>query len=167
MPVPTQLLTFWLAFARDAGVTDDARFYEAFRFGDSEVMAHDLADLVLRGVKRATAASLWSVEAEGKRLPQPGDLSIVTNWIHEPLCVIETKAVTVLPFREVTAEFAACEGEGDMSLAYWQIAHRQFFSRECANAEREFSDTMLVVCENFSLVYPRRTVRSAQPLERL
>ncbi|MGR4868778.1 ASCH domain-containing protein [Variovorax sp. LARHSF232] len=74
--------------------------------------------------KRATATSLWSLE----RLPAPGDLSIVTNWSGAPLCIIETLAVDVVPFNEVGAEFAATEGEGDGSLAYWQEAHRPYFA---------------------------------------
>lgn len=153
MPIPPHLAPFWSAFAQSTGVADDARIFEAFCFGDSEQMANELAGLVLRGIKRATAGAMWSFEAEGKRLPQPGDLSIVTNWSGRPLCVIETQTVEVVPFREVTAEFAATEGEGDGSLSYWQSAHRAFFGRECAGAGRAFTETMLVVCERFAVVY--------------
>lgn len=153
MPVPAHLAAFWSAFAKTAGGVDEARFYEAFFFGDSQALADDLAPLVLRGTKRATAASLWSFEAEGKRLPRPGDLSIVTSWSGEPLCVIETRAVDVMPFKQVGAEFAATEGEGDGSLAYWQEAHRAYFSRECARAGRSFSEDMPVACERFEVVY--------------
>lgn len=157
MPIPTHLSGFWSEFAKATGGADEERFYEAFFFGDSEEMAADLAALVLQGTKRATAAALWSHEAEGKRLPKPGDLSIVTNWAGQPLCVIETQSVEVAPFHEVTAEFAATEGEGDGSLAFWQRAHREFFSRECAAAGREFTDSMQVVCERFAVRYRHST----------
>lgn len=46
-----------------------------------------------------------------------------------------------------------CTTEGDGSLLYWQSAHRAFFGRECASAGREFTETMLVVCERFAVVY--------------
>lgn len=160
MPIPAHLSEFWSEFAKTDGGADEERFYEAFFFGDSEELANELAALVLQGTKRATAAALWSYEAEGQRPPQPGDLSIVTDWAGQPLCVIETQAVEVVPFREVTAEFAATEGEGDGSLAFWQRAHREFFSRECAAADREFTESMLVVCERFALRY-RRSVSGA------
>jgi uncharacterized protein YhfF len=153
MPVPAHLTAFWNAFIKSTGGVDEARFYEAFFFGDSENLANELAALVQTGVKRATAAAVWSFDAEGKRLPVPGDLSIVTNWSGEPLCIIETRAVDVLPFAEVSAEFAATEGEGDGSLSFWQAAHRQYFTRECARADREFSENMLVACERFRVVY--------------
>jgi uncharacterized protein YhfF len=153
MPVPTHLSAFWGDFARTASGANEERFYEAFFFGDSEEMANGLAELVLRGTKRATAGALSRYEAEGQRLPQPGDLSIVTSWSGHPLCVIETQSVEVVPFREVTSEFAATEGEGDGSLSFWQRAHRESFSRACAAAGKEFSESMLVVCERFAMVY--------------
>ena len=56
-------------------------------------------------------------------LPKAGDLSVVTNWARTPLCVIETQRVEIVPYEEVSADFAATEGEGDGSLRYWQQAH--------------------------------------------
>jgi len=153
MPIPAHLAAFWNAFDKSTGGADETRFYEAFFFGDSENMADELVALVLRGIKRATAGAVWTYEAEGKRLPMPGDLSIVTSWSGEPLCVIETRAVDVLPFAEVSAEFAATEGEGDGSLSFWRAAHRQYFTRECAKAGRQFAESMLVACERFDVVY--------------
>lgn len=153
MAIPQHLRDFWNAFASATGKADEDRFYEAFHFGDSEELAHELAALVLQGTKRATTGSVWSFEAEGKPAPRVGDLSIVTHWSGEPLCVIKTLAVEMVPLSEVTAEFAAIEGEGDGSLAFWQQGHRDYFIRECAQAGRPFSEHMLVACECFEVVY--------------
>lgn len=151
---PTRAVAdFWHAFAKASGRTDDAHFHEAFCFGDSQALSDALAMLVVAGVKRATAAAVWPVEAQGKRLPAPGALSVVTNWAGKPLCVIETLAVDVVPFHRVTAEFAALEGEGDGSLAFWREAHRPYFARECARAGRSFAEDMPVACERFRVVY--------------
>lgn len=152
-PVPARLVPFWAEFARFSGGVGEDRFHEAFSFGDGEALADELAELVLRGVKRATASSLWSYEDQAKPIARPGDLSIVTNWAGEPLCVVRTDSVEVVPFREVTAEFARAEGEGDGSLSFWRQAHRRYFSRECARTGREFSEDMLVACERFTVVY--------------
>lgn len=151
--IPAHLSDFWNAFADSIGGVDDALFYEVCVFGDSEDLANELAELVLRGIKRATAGSVWSCEVEGRRLPVPGDLSIVTNWSGSPLCIIETEAVELVPFSEVSSEFAATEGEGDGSLSFWRDAHRQYFTRECARAGRQFSENMPVACERFKVVY--------------
>jgi len=66
---------FWADFLAMAGGDASARFYESFHFGDSEMLADELAALVLVGAKRATASLLWSFEVDGKPLPKPGDLS--------------------------------------------------------------------------------------------
>lgn len=153
MPIPSNIASFWNAFTAAVSGVDDARFYEAFSFGDDESMANELAELVLRGTKRATTAAVWTFDAEGKRLPAPGDLSVVTNGSGQPLCIIETRAVDVMPFHAVKPEFAAVEGEGDGSLAFWQSVHRDFFTRECVRAGRSFTDDMLVACERFDVVY--------------
>jgi len=98
---------FWADFLAMAGGDASARFYESFHFGDSEMLADELAALVLVGAKRATASLLWPFEVDGKPLPKPGDLSIVERWSGEPICVIETSAVAIVPFDEVGPEFAA------------------------------------------------------------
>ncbi|MFO1245031.1 MAG: ASCH domain-containing protein [Ramlibacter sp.] len=153
MPIPPHVAQFWRAFATADSRATEERFYEAFFFGDSAALANELAELVLRGTKRATAAALWTFEAQAKRVPEPGDLSVVTDWSGNPLCVIETKSIEVMPFHEVSADFAATEGEGDGSLLFWRQAHTEYFSRECARAGREFSEGMLVVCERFEVVF--------------
>lgn len=158
MPVPSHLRAIWTDFAAACGGVDEGRFYDAFSFGDTAAMADELAALVLAGVKRATTGALWAYEVEGQRLAQAGDLSVVTDGAGRPLCVIETRSVEVMPFGAVGADFAAIEGEGDGSLAFWQDAHRAYFSRECAAAGRTFSESMPVVCEVFEVVY-RPSVR--------
>lgn len=144
---------FWAEFCRQVDGVDDALFYEAFCFGDSQSLAEELAGLVLTGRKRATAGALWSFEADDKRLPRPGDLSVVTAWDGTPLCVIRSSQVQVMPFDAVPAAFAAAEGEGDGSLAFWRRAHSAYFGRECARIGRSFSTDMPVCCEHFELVW--------------
>jgi uncharacterized protein YhfF len=154
LPIAPALRDYWSAYASLVGPIPAERFYEAFYFADSEAVANELGQLVLAGTKRATAALVWDLEAEAKRPPVPGDLSIVTNWKGEPLCIIETRSVQVLAFDEVDAAFAAAEGEGDGSLRYWRDEHWAYFSRECARIGREPTPTMTVLCERFAVVYP-------------
>jgi uncharacterized protein YhfF len=151
---PPETPPFWQSFLASAPEYEASRFYESFYFADSEAVANHLADLVLCGVKRATAALVWGLEAEGKAPPRAGDLSIVTDWPGKPICVIETESTEVVPFDEVTAEFAATEGEGDKTLEYWRKEHWAYFSRECSQIAREPSAKMPILCEIFRVVYP-------------
>lgn len=157
MTLPERYRDYWAGFEALRGAGCEERFYEAFHFDDSERVANELAALVLAGRKRATASLLWVCEMEQKPVPAAGDLSIVTDWAGEPLCIIESWRVEVVPYAEVTEAFAAREGEGDLSLDYWRRVHWEYFSRECERIGRSPVETMPVVCESFEVVYSEAT----------
>lgn len=144
---------FWDEFRRARPDVPEAP-PDAWQFGDSEELADSLAALVLAGTKRATAGLLWEYEDEGTPVPVPGQLEIILDGRDVPVGVLEYTAVEIVPFGEVTAEFAATEGEGDGSLTWWRDAHWRYFSRRCAVLGREPSEDMPVVCERFRLVWP-------------
>ena len=154
---PSCITTFWEAFRAEFGRDDSTVLFEAFHFADNESDANALAALVLAGAKRATASLVWSFEKDGRSPPKPGALSIVTYWDGSPACVIETLEVEVLPFDQVGAAFAASEGEGDGSLAYWRRVHWAYFGRECARIGREPTLDMPVACERFRVLYRGKT----------
>jgi len=149
-----QAVICWAHFKSRNPSVDDSRLYDVFCFGDSEALADELGSLVVAGTKRATAGSIWSLEAEGKSPPRPGDYSIVTTWSGRPLCIIETLSIEIIPFKSVGADFASTEGEGDGSLQFWRNAHKAYFSRECGRLGRAFSEDMPVVCERFQIALP-------------
>lgn len=153
MNIPASIASFWHKFQESINDDTSDRFYEAFHFDDNEVHANDLAQLVLAGRKRATASLLWTYEIQDKPLPFSGALSVVTDWHGTPLCVIESTAVDTVPFNQVTAEFAAIEGEGDQSLEFWRNVHWQYFSRECERLNKQPTQEMPVLCEQFEVVY--------------
>ena len=154
MDVPAHLQAYWRAFAATWPEDPTPRFFEAFHFDDNEPSANELAQLVLAGRKRASAGLVWSFEAAGMPLPRLGDLSVVTDWQGAPVCIIETRQVDIVPFDQVSAEFAATEGEGDGSLAFWRRVHQAYFERECGRLGRAPGPDMPVVCERFAVVYP-------------
>ena len=153
MSIPPSIVSFWQLFCAEAGANRSAQFYEAFHFDDNEPSANELAGLVLAGIKRATAGLAWAAEIEGMQPPEPGALSVVTYWNGEPACVIETLRVEVVPFEQVSREFAATEGEGDGSLEHWRRVHWESFGRACARIGREPSKSMPVQCERFNVIF--------------
>ena len=153
MNIPAHMASFWQSFVQSQVEDPTPRFFEAFHFDDNEPGANELAQLVLVGTKRATAGLVWSFEAASVPLPKVGDLSVVTDWAKKPLCVIETRQIDVVSYDQVSAEFAATEGEGDGSLQHWQEAHWAYFGRECQRMGRLRDPKMPVVCERFEVVF--------------
>lgn len=154
---------FWTRFRAHAlrtGFLAPVRYGHAEYFGDGEAMASELAELVLRGDKTATAGLLWEYEAEGAEPPKPGGYSVLTDFGGRPLAVLRTLRVEVRPFDEVDAAFAFAEGEGDRTLEYWRSGHWAFFTRVCAHIGREPDPKMPIVCERFEVSFRERPASS-------
>ena len=139
----------WQAYKKiNPKIGDDI---DAWAFGD---LADELADLVLRGEKTATASAYELYKLENEPLPQAGSFDVILDSQDRAVCIVEITKVSVLPFNEVSAEHAFKEGEGDKSLAYWQQFHQAFFTECLAEAGLEFSQETGVVLEEFRKVYP-------------
>ena len=126
---------------------------DAFAFGDSPALANELAALVQAGRKRATASLPIEFTAVGDPLPAAGEVSIVLLADGTPVAIIELLEVRHVPFQAVDAAFAADEGEGDGSLAWWQAAHRRYFGRVSARLGGHFDETTPVICRRFRVVW--------------
>ena len=124
---------------------------DAWAFG---ALADELAELVLRGEKTATASTYELYKLENEPLPQAGSFDVILDSQDKAGCIIEITKVSVVPFNEVLAEHAFKEGEGDKSLAYWQQVHQEFFTECLAEAGLEFSQETGVVLEEFRKAYP-------------
>lgn len=140
----------WIDFSEKNNINDCE--YSAWAFGGDP---DPLARLVLEGKKTATASAYPLYEIENESLPEAGEYSIVLDSNDNAVCVIRTKEVYVIPFRNVTPEHAYKEGEGDKSLEFWRDVHQKFFSDCLEEAGLEFSQDMKVVCEEFEVVYSR------------
>lgn len=127
--------------------------YSSWHFCDNESDANELALLVISGIKKATASLYLSYEFENDDLPKVGNYSIITNWNGVAQCIIKTTNIDIVPYKDVTEEFAATEGEGDKTLEYWRNCHWDYFSREMKENNQEPNENMLVVCEKFNVVF--------------
>jgi uncharacterized protein YhfF len=146
-----QIEQFWKEYLRlHPGAGDH---YEAWAFGDSPEMADELLDLVLREIKTGTSSNYALYELDGETPPRVGNYSILLNGEGQPKAVIVITKVDILPFSEVGSEFAYTEGEGDRTLDYWRTVHEDFFSREGNSRNIAFDHGMIVLCENFKVVY--------------
>jgi uncharacterized protein YhfF len=143
---------FWQAYVDHAGLA--GADYQVVAFGDGPAMASELADLVLSGIKRATA-SLVRDYADGQA-PRPavGDWVVVIDGAATPCCIWRTTAIEIGPLATVDARFAWDEGEGERTREWWLAAHRRYFGRQAAREGFAFDDTIETVFERFTVVWP-------------
>ncbi|GAA3314207.1 hypothetical protein GCM10020219_027890 [Nonomuraea dietziae] len=118
----------------------------------------ELNDLVLSGAKTGTAGLLeHDYRAEDEELERAGErLALVDD--DQPIAVIEVTAVEVVPFGEVTWEFADSEGEGYRSVEHWADSHRRFWN----SLGHTVDPATEIVCVSFRLVEPEVLSDAAQ-----
>ncbi len=123
--------------------TGNWRSLPRFPFGDGPELADELLNLILAGTKRATC---WSA-AEGSKNAVVGERWVVEDGSGCPRAVLETIELCTERFNNVSEDFAAAEGEGDLSLTYWRDAHESYFTKNGG-----FDPEMLLWCERFELI---------------
>lgn len=126
----------------------------AWHFCDNQADADECVRLVLAGKKRATSPAVWELEHLDEKMPEPGDLNIITDWEGVPRCIIQTTHVEILPFYEVPALHTFREGEGDRTLAYWRAVHWEYYNRILQESRYKPTRDMPIVCERFRMVFP-------------
>ena len=146
---------FWAEFLGENPQIEPATPYQVWYFSNNSQSARDLAGLVMSGKKIATASLKAVNEIEPEKAPIDDGYSVVTTFEGEPLCVIQTTEIRHIPFNEVDAGFAFDEGEGDQTLDDWRKAHRSYFSREAPQYGLTFTETSVICCERFRMLYPK------------
>ena len=134
-------------------INNSGKTYESWNFCNNEKDANELAGLVKKGIKKATASLHCLYEIENELIPEVGDYAVITNWKGVAQSIIQITSINTIPFKEVTEELAAKEGEGDKTLSFWRKVHRKVFTLELKEYSKKFSEDMLVVCEEFAVVY--------------
>jgi uncharacterized protein YhfF len=116
-----------------------------------------LIGAILDGRKVTTTSLALEYEIEHVTLPCVGQRSIVVDSNHQPVCVIETVEVLIVPLGDVGYQHVVDEGEGHATVSEWRSGHESFWrSKEMidslGNATFILDDATPVVLERFRVV---------------
>ena len=85
-------------------------------------------------------------------IPISGELYIVVDNNDEPVCVIETQSIEIIPFEEISWQMAKLEGE-DNSFEEWKNKQIAIISDEGDILGFEFSTDIRMVFQTFTVIY--------------
>jgi uncharacterized protein YhfF len=153
MNISKEITNYWDRFQKEKGITSS--FVSAWSFGDNPELADELLELVLTGKKTGTATLVIELEKEGDKMPEIGDYNIILDGKGKPSAIIRTISVKIKPFNQVEEEYAYSEGEDDRTLESWKREHWKYWTRKSQKLGFTMKEGLLVICENFELVYPR------------
>lgn len=129
-------------------------------FGDSAELADELLGEVMHGVKRGTSSLANEYAYYNEEEPKAGNHWVICDGRGEPQIIVKVLSVERSSFFEVSEEFAAAEGEGDLSLAYWRREHEVFWKRTQAAIGRDWSPEITtqpgeeLLLERFAVCWP-------------
>ena len=144
-------MEYWESYQKEKGITSS--FVDAWSFGDNPDLADELLALVLSGKKTGTATLVIELEKEGLKMPEIGDINIILDGKGHPAGIIRTISIIIKPFNKVDEKFAYSEGEDDRTLESWRREHWIYWTRVGKTLDFEMKEDLLVVCENFELIY--------------
>lgn len=147
-----EIEAFWLDCQRRCNVK--VAGFAATALGPTRALADELALLVRSGVKRAHATLRREFEKDLEPLPGPGDLLVVLDGAGHPRAIVRNTHVELRLFSQIDDEFAFAAGEGDLTLQWWLVAHRQQWSEQAEREGFEIGESSELVLEYFELVWP-------------
>jgi len=143
---------YWNNFLIETGRSLDEKCAGDLHFEAKGFVGDELISLVLSGKKTALFLSFATFSIDQEPLPVSGELYIILDRSENPVCVIETESVNIIPFNEVTWSMAQKEGE-DESLDQWREKKREYLEDEGAILGFEFSMDIKLVYQTFKVVY--------------
>ncbi len=146
----------WKDFTESNPEFKDSEMPESWYFHNNENDANRLAELVVKGKKKAgSGLYLWYEEA-GADLPKIGTKNIITDFEGKALAIIVTKSVDTIPFNHISKEYAEIDmGTEIEPLLKWKKAHWDFFVSTMEESGNKPTEEMLVVCERFEKIWPK------------
>ncbi len=152
MSYSKEILDFWEEVKNETGITGG--FVDAWGFGDNPDLMDELLGYVLKGIKQTSTDLLKESELEGWPTNHEGEYNIILDGKDQPAAVIKTVSVRRVKYRDVDADHAYLEGEGDRTLETYFMEHDKYYKRRGEALGFEFNKDMLVDLVRFELVYP-------------
>jgi uncharacterized protein YhfF len=113
--------------------------------GSTPASADEGARAIIEGVKSATSSPLW--DFPDGCIPYAGALSVLLDGQGKALAIVETVSVEIMPFDQVSEEFAFAYGEGDRSLAWFRQEIGRWYERSAARNGNTFTSGTPIICE--------------------
>ncbi|MEC6748108.1 ASCH domain-containing protein [Marinilactibacillus sp. XAAS-LB27] len=152
----TDIEKYWHSYAESNGLT--LKTPDSWMFGDgSKALGDELVNLVLSGKKTGTCAAKESYIVEKEAIPKVGQYDIILNGDSKPVAIIKYTKIEEIPMNQVSKAFAISEGEGDLTYEYWYKEHEIFFINEFRDYGLTYTPEIILVCQNFEVVFPNIT----------
>ena len=147
----------WQSFTESNPEFKDTEMPESWFFHNNEKDANRLAELIVKGKKKAGSGLYeWYEEADAD-LPIIGTKHIITDFDGKARAIIEIRKVDTIRFNQISKEYAELDmGTKIEALKKWKKAHWDFFANAMKESGTNPTKDMLIVCEQFETIWTEK-----------
>ncbi|RVL95607.1 ASCH domain-containing protein [Sinorhizobium meliloti] len=113
--------------------------------GSTPASADEGVRVIIEGIKTATSSPLW--DFPDGCIPFEGALSVLLDGQGKARAILETVSVEIIPFDQVSEDFAFAYGEGDRSLTWFRNAIGRWYEDYAAKSGAAFTRETRIICE--------------------
>jgi uncharacterized protein YhfF len=122
-----------------------ARHFLPMFIGTTPDTADEGAAAILNGTKTLTSSPFWEF-ADG-RIPFVGTLSMLLNGSRQPVAIVETTRIEIMPFNAISDELAFAYGEGERTAVWWRKAMGDWYRGSASRYGVEFREEAPIIWE--------------------
>ncbi|MBS4899975.1 MAG: ASCH domain-containing protein [Clostridiales bacterium] len=138
----------WEIFKKEERISGKEPFIWNFKEEDDYKV-----ELILKGRKRGDAYLKDTYEEIFGKGSQEGRYRIVVDSKGDARCIVKVTRPSEDKFINARFAHAYLEGEGDRMLSSWRKTYQEKFSAELEKKGKEFSNDVIVVCDEYALAY--------------
>lgn len=147
----------WGAFLESNPEFKDEEIPESDYFHNNREDADRLAELTLKGKKKASSGLYRLYKQYKVDLPKVGAKQIVTDFDGKAQAIIQNISVDTIPFNEISKDYAILDMGTDIdALEKWKKAHWDFFESVLKESGEKPTEEMLVVCVRFETIWKKK-----------
>ena len=155
--IDQSVLIMWDAFVASNPEFKNKPLPDVDFFHDNKSDANRLAALTKNGVKQASSGLNSLYRHYNVPLPKAGNTKIITDFNGIAQAIIKTIRVDTIPFNAVSKTYATLDmGTTLEPLKKWRKAHWNFFTKIMTEHNQNPTEDMLVVCEQFKTIWPKK-----------
>ena len=144
----------WNNFTASNPEFKDEEIPESDFFHNNREDANRLAELTLKGKKKASSGLYSLYKQYEVDLPKVGTKQIITDFDGKALVIIENRSVDTIPFNKISEEYAKLDmGTNIEPLEKWKKAHWDFFESFLKESGEKPTEEMMIVCVRFDTIW--------------
>jgi len=115
-----------------------------------------ICEYVIGGEKVGTFSTPWLHKVHPSTKPEIGEYVLLHDYDGAPRALLQTRSLTLMPFKDIDATQTAIDGPGVREIEAWRKVHISYWNGLLEPLGKKVVDEMPVIVERFACVFPKK-----------